>query len=67
MATPHVLSFGPEDLNLEAAGLVLQEHAVLRKYEGDEQTPEHLLEVIVMDDGVVTDRWYRGEDRDAPE
>ena len=39
----------------EAAGMVLHEHVVLHKFEGDDQTRPP-LGTIVLDDGAVTSR-----------
>lgn len=52
---------------------VLHERAVLRKYEGEvgdmspEEAEEALFEAIVIEDGVITERWQKGDTRDAPE
>jgi hypothetical protein len=44
----------------EAPKVKVKEVAVLRKYEGDDQSGEP-LETIVIEDGVIVDRWLKGE------
>ena len=65
-------SLPPEPTVVRAPGpdaprLRIKERAVLRKFEGDIQTDEHLLEVIVAEDGVITEHWRRGDGTAPPD
>lgn len=52
--------------------MIEHERCVLQKFDGEvsEMTEEEavaaLAEVIVLEDGVVVDRWLKGDPRDAP-
>ena len=47
------------------APVVIRERAVLRKFDGDDQTKPP-VEVLLIEDGRVTGRWTDQEVADAP-
>jgi transcription termination factor NusB len=53
----------------EFAGLTLKERAVLRKFPADIEVTEDSIpdEVVVAEDGVIVDHWFKGDDREPPE
>lgn len=59
------------DRPADGAPLVLHERVVLKKFEGDltddECTVATPLEAVVVEDGVIVDRWTPEEDRPCPE
>lgn len=56
-----------EEVRADDALIVLHERTMLKKFEG-EPTPESVpFEVLVLEDGVIVDRWTPEEDRPCPE
>lgn len=49
----------------DGAPVTVSERAVLAKFEGDD-TDGTPVEVIVIEDSTVTDRWQQGDDRPCP-